>query len=90
MERKPKEYYGAPEWFARGFARSFRGAGASLLNVKDSAHYIGVGFDEKKKTWTEGSFLTDFELSLPFWRKEAERSDFIVHFKERRDNSDGE
>jgi hypothetical protein len=72
-----KEYYGTPAWFARGFGSA---GNASLLNVTGCKHYIGSGFDEKKKTWTDGVFLTDFEFGLPTWKREAEQADFIVHF----------
>jgi hypothetical protein len=72
-----KEYYGLPAWFADQFSGAGNG---SLLNVRGSAHYIGRGFDEKKKIWTDGGLLTDFELGLPLWKREAEEADFIVHF----------
>jgi hypothetical protein len=72
-----REYFGAPKWFAR----RFRGCGnGSLLNVGNCTHYIGEGMDGKRKDWYSGRFLTDFELSLPFWAKKAEEADFIIHF----------
>jgi hypothetical protein len=72
-----KEYYGLPAWFVRQFSGAGNG---SLLNALGSAHYIGRGFDEKKKTWTDGGFITDFELGLPRLKQEVEEADFIVHF----------
>jgi hypothetical protein len=71
-----REYYGAPQWFIKNMAD--RGTGA-LLNVKGCMHYVGSGFDPKRKTWT-GSFLTDFEMGLSFWQKSIAEADFIIHF----------
>jgi hypothetical protein len=75
-----KEYHGLPKWFTK----QFKGAGnGSLLNVSSCEHYIGKGFDIKKKTWTDGSFFTEFERGLPGWDRYAADADFIVHFGRR-------
>jgi hypothetical protein len=75
--KTPKEYYGLPKWFIRQFAVP---GNISLLNAANCKHYAGTGFDAKKKTWTGGGFLTDFEICLPFWKQQAEEADFIIHF----------
>jgi hypothetical protein len=73
-----KTYYGLPKWFAR----QLKGTGnGSLCNAAECTHYIGTGFDAKKKTWTDGTFLTDFERCLPYWKQRAEKADFIVRFR---------
>jgi hypothetical protein len=72
-----KEYYGLPKWFTRQFGGVGNG---SLLNVHGCGHYIGRGFDEKKKTWTDGVFLSDFEIELPDWEYQVKTADFMVHF----------
>jgi hypothetical protein len=74
-----KEYYGLPKWFTRQFHGTGNGA---PLNIRGSRYYVGRGFDPKRKTWTDGSFITDFEAGLPFWQKEMAEADFIVHFEE--------
>jgi hypothetical protein len=79
MKRKGKEYFGIPKWFVRQFRMH---CNESLLNVKDCRHYIGFGLDGKKHTWGAGVFLHTLELSLPYWRQEAARADFIIHFEE--------
>jgi hypothetical protein len=78
MKRKGKEYFGAPKWFARRLQGNGNG---SLLNVGNCRHYIGRGFDKKKHTWTDGVFLTDFEVNLPFWQRYIAEADFIIHFR---------
>jgi hypothetical protein len=54
----------------------------ALGNVMGAKHYIGIGFNVRKKIWTEGMFLTDFELTLPEYERWAREADFIIHFKE--------
>jgi hypothetical protein len=73
-----KEYYGVPRWFIRGM----RGAGMELLNCRGCKHYIGSGFDIKKKTWTDGVWLSDFEYTTYFWQNYIAGADFIIHFGE--------
>jgi hypothetical protein len=72
-----KVYYGLPKWFIKQFTVP---ENISLLNVARCKHYIGTGFDAKKKTWTDGVFLTDFEFGLEYWEQQAKKADFIVHF----------
>jgi hypothetical protein len=72
-----RTYYFIPKWFVRQFHETGNGA---LLNVKGSRHYVGKGFNAKKKTWTDGAFLTDFEAGLPYWERYAADADFIIHF----------
>jgi hypothetical protein len=74
-----KEYYYAPKWFIKGFGGDDR---CALLNVLGSKHYLGYGFDKRKRTWDSGVFLTDFAMSLDFWAREAAEADFIIHFRE--------
>jgi hypothetical protein len=71
-----REYFGTPKWFPS----AFRYAGAGILNVLGSKHYIGYGFDKKDKSWSSGVFLTDFEMSLTHWERKAAEADFIIHF----------
>jgi hypothetical protein len=75
--KTPKEYYGLPKWFVRQFTVP---ENIPLLNVRNKKHYIGTGFDTKKKTWTDGAFFTDFEMGLPGWELWMRDADFIVHF----------
>jgi hypothetical protein len=76
---KTREYFGVPKWFVKQMKDTGNG---SLLNVLGARHYIGFGFDVKKKTWTNGVFLSGLEMGLPFWKREAEEADFIIHFGE--------
>jgi hypothetical protein len=76
-KRYYKEYYGVPKWFVKRLSNRFN---ASLLNMVGLAHYIGKGMDGKKKSWTGGSFITDFERSSPYWKQEITEADFIIHF----------
>jgi hypothetical protein len=74
------EYYGAPKWFLSGMS----GCGAELLNAVGSRHYMGWGYDKKKRTWTDGVLLTDFAYTMDFWEKKRKGADFVIHFAQRR------
>jgi hypothetical protein len=73
-----KEYFGAPKWFIKGLKSTGNG---SLLNVVGRTHYFGFGMDGKKKDWYRGTFLNDFELSDTYWKQQAKKADFIIHFE---------
>jgi hypothetical protein len=73
-----KEYWFVPKWFVKRLDNSNGG----LFSAADCAYYVGFGFNKKTKDWYRGAFLTRLEMALDYWKREAERADFIIHLRE--------